>query len=303
MAGALALFGVLSVRRAGATDCAPAAVVEGPAAIAGPVRAILQAHGVASSAAECPEKVVRASLLSESGSASYTLHIVDAFGRSSVRQVADAETAASLIESWAVPGPGAPATVGPPAAAVSSGLTLAEGDQLPPWRLAGAVELSAGTDSSFWYGGSLTGCGRVAGECLGARVRLARDEGTGEPPGDQGSGKRTAIELLAIASVSLVSGRFAFTPAMGLGPTWTHTRALLPGNDVDMPVVGDAIGLRLEAAASFGLAISRRFWLVGDVSASLGRSLSSSNTAGADRVIGNPPPGYLRIGMGCQYAP
>ena len=246
---------------------------------------------------------MRASLLAQSGSASYTLHIVDAFGRTSDRQVGDAETAASLIESWAVPGADGLVTTRSTATSTVPGLALAADAQSPPWRLAGALEFSAGTDSSFWYGGSFTGCGRVAGVCLGARARLARDEGNGGPAGDQGSGKRTAVELLAIASLSLVSGRFVFTPTMGIGPTWTHTRALRPDDDMDMPVVGNAIGLRLEASAGFGLAITRSFSLVGDVSASLGRSLASSHTAGADRVIGSPPPGYLRIGMGCEYAP
>jgi hypothetical protein len=90
---------------------------------------------------------------------------------------------------------------------------------------------------------------------------------------------------------------------MGLGAGWTHSRAVIPGSDSDQVVAGNAFGLRLEAAAGMGFALSRHLWLVGDVSVSLGRSGASSPVSGGDAVILNPPPGYLRIGMGCQYAP
>jgi hypothetical protein len=306
----LALFGVLPVRRAGAMDCPPVAVVEGQIGIVREVRAILGAHGVASEPASCPQRVLRASLQAAPDSRSYSLHIVDAFGRTSDRRVGDPETAASLIESWAVSeaeGLAPPEPTSATAPTPASGIVLAAEAKAPPWQLAGALELSVGTDNSFWYGGTMTGCGRLAGVCLGARGRLARDEGTGEPSVERGVATRTSAEILAIASLTLITGRFAFTPMMGLGAAWTHSRAVFPASDTDQVVAGNPIGLRLEAATGVGLAVSRHVWLVGDVSVSLGRTVasavSSSMVSGADVAILNPPPGYLRIGIGCQYSP
>jgi hypothetical protein len=109
-------------------------------------------------------------------------------------------------------------------------------------------------------------------------------------------------EVLVSVSLPLTKGSLAVTPMMGLGSAWTHSEVLPPGSDLD-PVATDAIGLRLEAAAGVGLAVSRHISLIGEVSASLGRSIASIVPSGTGAFVVSPPAAYLRVGIGCQYSP
>jgi hypothetical protein len=305
MAGALAMFGVLTGRRAGAADCPPVAVVEGAVGIVQAVRTLLRAHGIASDPDSCPQRVVRASLSAAPGSNGYALHVVDAFGRTNDRHVSDAVTAASLIESWAVPdaeGFVRLRSISTTSARPAKSAPLPGATPALPWRLAAAIELAAGTDSSLWYGGTVTGCGRIASLCIGGRARVGRDEGIAGPRPDGGDLSRTMGEALVLVSLPLTNGSLAFNPMIGIGSDWTHSEVLPPGSDSD-PVVTDAIGLRLEAAAGVGLTVSQHISLVVEVSASLGRSIGSSAPSGAGTFVVTPPAGYLRVGIGCQYSP
>lgn len=305
MAGALALFGVMTVRRAEAADCAPVAVVEGAGSVAERVRALLQAHGVASNPDACPARVVRASVTAEPGSAGYTLHIEDALGRTSDRQVNDAETAASLVESWALPEaeglfrPRSISRLAPPVVEKAAPRTEPTG---PVWRLAGTLEVSAGTDRSLWYGGAVSGCGHVSRVCIGGRARIGKDDGIAGPNPDGGDLSRTATELLLVASLPLTKGRLDVAPSVGVGSAWTHAEVLAPGRDSD-PVVSDAFGPRLEAAVDIGVTLSRHLSLVGEASAALGKTIASSAPSRAKDFVVRPPFGYLRLGIGCQYSP
>ena len=99
-AGLLALLAAPASPRAGA-GCPPTAVVEGAAEIVTPIAAVLRRRGVGPGPSDCG-RVVRASLAARPNLDTYALHIEDGYGRVSDREVADAGTAASLIESWAI---------------------------------------------------------------------------------------------------------------------------------------------------------------------------------------------------------
>ena len=80
--------------------CPAAVVVDGASEIAPTVSLILKEHGVGPRPTGCGT-VIRAELTRGVAANTFTLRIVDGYGRSSDRQVASAKDAASLIESWA----------------------------------------------------------------------------------------------------------------------------------------------------------------------------------------------------------
>jgi hypothetical protein len=308
MIAVVVVSGALPVRHASAMVCPPVAVLQGPTDVVLPIRAILRAHGVASELGACRADVVRASLIAEPGSRSVRLHIEDPFGRTSDRHVSDAQTAASLIESWAVPEeeilppPRPVPALARRAPAVASSVRAR--NEPVPWRLIGALEVAGGSDGSLWYGGTVSGCGRIASVCLGTRARIARDDGIGAHSNNSAGSDltRTATELLILAGRPWLGRGLTLTPMIGLGLGWTHFEGVPPGTDLDA-VPSNDLGLRLEVAASAALPISAHVSLVGEVGASWGWSMLSSVRPVAGGVTPNPPAGHLRAAVGCQYSP
>jgi hypothetical protein len=303
MTGTVGLVCALLVHDAGASACPPAAVVQGTPRIVTSVREILRAHGVAGDASSCPDQRVRASL-KETGAGSYHLQIEDAFGRHSDREVNDAETAASLIESWAVPVVDEVPDAVPLPAVIERGPRPISSSLAPDsvrWRLSGSIEVAGGSDDSLWYGSALTGCATLAGFCLGGRLRLARDDSVLGPDRDI---SRSATEALLVAAWPLVRRNVTVTPILGIGAGWIHTGAPRPEADANTRSSND-LGARVEAAASAGLALSARVSLVGEIGASWGPSLVSvgrDDRAGAGATVAVPG-AYVRAAIACQYAP
>jgi hypothetical protein len=297
---------VLANRVAQAVTCPAIANVQGVAEIVESVRVMLRAHGIAvepsPELARCAERSVHAWLRREPPSRSYALHIEDPFGRTSDRQVSDAETAASLIESWALPLAAALAAPSPIPAVVRQ-----ETDNLPRaketpaihWRLTGALEVAGGSDDSLWYGGTLTGCANVTTLCVGGRLRIARDDSVWGPDRDV---TRSGTELLALVTLPLVRHGVRLAPMMGLGVGWVHTGPP-QGEPDNMSRVSDDLALRWEAAVNAEIPLSAHLSLVGEIGVSLGRSIAASSRAGGGEVIFDAPTGYLRAAVACQYAP
>ena len=303
MTGAVGLVCTLAPDEARAAKCAPVATVEGSVRIAALIRGILRAHGVSARPGSCPDQGVRATL-AETGPGNYRLHIEDAFGRHSDRQVSDADTAASLIESWAVPAADDAPLAAPPAAAVRRAA-----DSAPPGRvvqevrgrLSGSLELAGGSDNSLWYGSAVTGCAAWASLCVGGRARLARDDSVLGPDRDL---TRWGTELLLLASRPVVRGTVTLTPMLGLGVGWVHTGPARPEETHVSTTSSDDLGVRVEAAASAGLGVSAHISLVGEVGASWGGSIASTrrDNGGATTTVAAPG-AYLRAAIACQYAP
>jgi hypothetical protein len=302
MAAVLVSTAATAIGRARGAECPAAATVQGSARIVPEVRAILRAHGIAPDVGDCSLRGVRASLVSSPEPRGYRLHIEDAFGRASDRVVSDAETAASLIESWVPPAAeDRPPVSRPPSASVSkapAAALAATGGSAARWRLAGALELSRGNDRSLWYGGEISACGRVAALCLGGRLRVARDSGLEGSTYDR---VRTAAELLMLAALPLQVHTFTLTPMVGVGLGWIHAESAAFALDLDD--VPTDLGVRVEAAASLAVPLSEHLSLAAEVGASWGRSIASSTGESDDGFAVRPPAGYLRAGIACQYTP
>jgi hypothetical protein len=75
-------------------------------------------------------------------------------------------------------------------------------------------EQSWSGDGSAWSGGSIAGCVRVAGVCIGGRVR-----GAFEPrlAANGTAASRSDLSLLATLSLPLEAGQMRFIPELGLG--------------------------------------------------------------------------------------
>ena len=302
---------MLASARVTAATCPHAATVLGAARIAEPVRAILRAHDVSTDDGECRATTARvqAWLIAESGLRGYVLRIQDPFGRKSERRISDAETAASLIESWLVPeAESLPVVAAQPTVArtQASDETEVRAAKPPPasagWRISGAAEIGHSGGDSLWYGGSVTACGSVGALCLGGRLRMVHDDNYFDL--DHDSGSRSAVELLALAARPFAFNRVTLTPMLGFGVGRMHANnPVLADGEADMPG-GDDFGLRLEAAASAGLALSGHLTVVGELGASHAWSLVSRTSPDAMPGLRmTAPTNYMRAAVALQYAP
>jgi hypothetical protein len=304
--GIVAAALLASGRLLAATGCPPVAVVDGSRAIVRSVRALLDAHGVGAESVACTEIAVHALVVAEPDARGYRLHIVDGSGRVSERRVRDAVTAASLIESWAVPETDAlvsppPAVRSPARAPERISATATPVPQAAAWRLTAAAEVMEGTDRSVWFGGTVTGCARIGKLCLGGRLRYGRDDGLSGPDTQGGDLTRTAIDALALVALPLHAGATTVVPLVGVGIERLHT-ALSPAGTENEPAVVDVVGLRVEGGASVLVALSRTLSLVAEVNAGTGRRLGSGRSDSRGLSI-DPPVGFVRAAIGCQYAP
>jgi hypothetical protein len=285
------------------TACPPVAVVGGAPEIAAPVAAILRRRGLQSGPSGCG-RIVHASLAPLPYLKTYSLHIEDSYGRVSNREIADAGTAASLIESWAIDEDSdvlAPRSTPVPAASVAAAPSPPAPANEAGWRLIGLGELSSATDGSVWYGGGITACGRVGVLCVGGRARIARD-------GDRGSGElagyvsRTRGDAGAVAILPLSRGSLSLAPMFGLGVSWM--RSAIPIAPLEMTADDFSV------AAEVGVGVARTLtqgWSVtaevgGVVSAPLASRSSEETFSFLPVALPVAPRGLLRVALGVQYA-
>ena len=278
--------------------------------IAEPVRAILRAHDVSTGDGQCKDTTARvqAWLIAEPGVRGYVLRIQDPFGRKSERRISDAETAASLIESWLAPESDGVAVVATgPAVARAQAADETETRAAKPtpsagWRISGAAEIATSGEESLWYGASVTSCGSIGAVCLGGRLRMLHDDRFFDL--DHDTGDRSAVELLALAALPFATHGVTLTPLLGFGVARLHAdNPVLLDGEADM-AGGDDIGLRLEAAASAGLSLSGHLTLVGELGASHAWSLESRTNPGSPPGLRmTAPTNYLRAAMALQYVP
>lgn len=291
-----------------ATVCPPSVVVDGSSEIAPDVAQILKEHGVGSGATACGGPIIRAMLTRGAAANTFMLHIVDGYGRSSDRQVANPKDAASLIESWATAEDAD--VILPPALPALPAISEAAPPKVlpaePRWHLLASAELARASDSSSWYGGAATICRRLGPACVGARARVARDTGK---PLFTGELNRTALDGAIAAGTGLVRGPLTLAPMLAIGARWTQSALTA----VPVSLSTDDIGFRAEAAAVVAVAFSRRWSLIAEVGGTAG--LLSSRRGGSrssfftlagpvpSDPIPRPPTADAHLSLGLAFAP
>lgn len=272
---ALALVG-----EARAAPCGPAAELLGPPELVQAVSEGLLARGMRAPAPGCPATRVR---LGRHGRQIVVAELGEGAPRE--RLVADAETAASLIESFTRSDISAPLLGGrtiivdhPPAPAPAAAPARASSVVV-----AAAVEAAVGFDASLWIGASLRGCGRLGPVCLGVLLRAAGDVA---PPALAGYAvERLAADFLASLSVPLRRRRLLLSPSVGVGGglLWTQiTGDILAGSKAGG-------GFRAELGLGLGVLLAR------ELSLDLALSLAAALPPGGGDLLATP---YVDVRMG-----
>ena len=306
---------LLATRAAAQRDCTRDVVVDGDADVAVAVREALARRSAASSSARC--EPVRATVTRRG--TQLAVRIVDGSGRSSERTVAELQTVADLIDTWAN-GDGAalsegsaPAPPPRPALGVTSGAgVVAEDRQAPPapprpagaavvnprWSLGATAEATVATDRSLWFGVSLHGCVRFGPMCPGVLARVASDSRLGGQTAVTPS-TRLVADLLVVLEYSLRLGRVALVPGFGVGFGWLHIGQLQAAGADEVDV--DAGGLRVDAHVALSILLHPRLWL--DVTLSLDASPLAHTAVFVQETgsVAGEPWGYLRGGFGLRY--
>jgi hypothetical protein len=287
-----------------AVACPPTAILSGPPSDVRHVATLLLRHGVIVSPVLCPRRTVAATIGPLPDARGYWLHIQDEYGRPNDREVADARTVASLIESWVLEEDGdlivapPPAEPRPPPIALARPADTSTG---PPerWHVMGSAEVADASDGSLWYGVVVGGCRVWSAGCFGGRARISTDAGLmTTPDGDAMSRSMASVTLTATRSLAL--GQVTIAPLVGLGGGVTRT--------YDPPVVGDATGVRLdfrleaETSVMAMVAVTRRWSVVAEAGATFAGGLHRQSV-GDGEVLPAPPAFRLRAALGCQYSP
>jgi hypothetical protein len=290
--------------------CPPSAVVEGPPEIVSPVVAILREHGLGTPSRSCAPPIVKASLVAHSGAGGYRLHVLDAAGHRSDRQVADAATAASLIESWALdedadlwaprPVPAASEAVAPPAVLAASDDA---GSSVRATAQLGVMgETSISPDGAVWWGAGASACARVRALCIGGRGSISRADTTLEISRALGIAPdltRTLGGVSAFVAWPIPAGRFWVAPSLGLGAAWLHSNATQAGVT---STTDDVLG-RAAAGALVGLTLGKSVSVAFGVGGSAALVLRGDDRATTTTYIPAVPRGLLTAGVGLWYAP
>lgn len=297
MTAMLALLYVALPAAASGGACPPAAHLDGAHRLIGLVSQILRAHGVVIDPAACSDATVRVSIEAPRRGAPLMLHIRDRFGRASEREVADVDTAASLIETWALQED--QALVTPPVLTVAPTVVAAPPDAARDawgWALLASAETAAASDGSLWYGATVSGCGRIGALCVGGRARLERDSGAGGPPDDRVY-SRTDLDVLATVGTTLGHARMTVSPALGIGVgRWSASRPPIGAPNV---VSSTSEGLRGEAGVIAAFALARHWSIFIEGNAMLARL----GDPGAGQAALSSPAAFFRAGLGVRVTP
>lgn len=293
---------------AAAEPCSAAVQLRGDSQLRDTVAVDLAKRGIATLAAPSCEAPI---ILVQSAEAGLHIAILAQSGIAlSERDVADSQTAAVVIESWArpelymmlLPAPLAPSPAvasvdleQPPGAVARRVEAAVPG--LPPSILTAGVVSAVGRDGSLWMGLTARGCVRVGPACVGALLRASTDTGaSGDSFARQTS--RTAMELMLAADVSrrfrdvvITTGALA-----GIGFDRRQQDDVIDGN-----VEADGGGLRAGVHLAISKSISSNWALGADASADT--ALFSPTDAVDDDAMGlaTQPSQFLRLELQLRY--
>jgi hypothetical protein len=232
--------------------CVPVVRVTGEPTLSAPVKQLLSRRGVrVSGESRCGTLTA---VLTGRGEQT-RITIVDAEGRAVERTAADAEAAATIIESWTRGDLSAPllaARDAPPRARQAL-----DREAPPPIEETAAIDtrpielgVTAGaglsSDRALWTAAHAHACVTVGPVCAGALVRVSSDTESQGDSVERGT-SRSALDLLLVADLPLRRGRLGLTPGIGIGQTSLRARR---GSGERERVTTTGLHLRARVGAS-----------------------------------------------------
>lgn len=297
------LIAVVPSRIAAAPVCRPAVLLVGDPVVTATISAALEGHGIVAPSEGCPFS--RAEVVQRGDG--LVLAIVDYEGRRSQRRVGDATVAVSVIESFAMTSGNATwTTTAPPPIARDaeepSALTLRAEPTQARGAIGAALESSASTDGSIWFGARARGCVQLGRTCIGGELRIAHDAEL-RGAGAQTLSTRTAADLLVVLEVPLPLHRMVLAPGIGVGVGWMRVRS--DADAAAFPMGGESLDVDaggVRANVHVGLSVPLR----SGIAVTLGASLDVAPFAHTARYVmdggelAGEPRGYARLALGVE---
>jgi hypothetical protein len=242
---------------------------------------------------------------------SLRIRIEDSNGRVSERTVAEVETAATLIESWArddvklpVPAPINDRT----ARKAETPVPTPTGTKLDKpiverpakaWVDIGA-EFSAGFDGSTWFGGTVAACLSLGPVCAGALAGISVDlAATGDS--QKLRTDRMGMVLVATVEYPIRLTPVSVRPGLGLGAEWLTMRRLKSDDEnvelIDRRTIRILVDTHLRAAIDLG----RGFALLTAIAVDFPVVSHTPLLKEGRTFIAGAPRGYIRGSVGVAY--
>jgi hypothetical protein len=262
-AGLGLLVVAVAVGPAAATPpCPPAVIVAGEPATAAAITRLLADRGILAPVEGCPAE--RASVDSFEGE--IVVSIVDVDGRRAQRQVADLATAAALIETFSVTAPLPSGSFRPPAPPPLEVHDVEDQPEvflprLPGRRMVlGVIGASIGSsfasDGSVWLSSSGFACVDLGWFCIGGAARYSRDAAL-SGSAEKTETTRSETDVLLSFEVPMHSGRWSFSPGLGLGIGWLRVQRDVMTSEGSQQLELDTGGLRAEFRATTSVPLRR----------------------------------------------
>jgi hypothetical protein len=284
-----------------------AAVVHGDESLAGAVRRILEARGIATAGrADCPATTATVRWTA----AGVETVVADGAGHPQVQVVSDPMIAATVIESWAradlsadlLESRAGPRVVPlrddedppPPPPPVPPATT--------PASFAVTTGVGRGDDASVWLDGTVSGTFAIgAGVHAGALVRTLFDLEQGGDT-ERLPGGRRGVDVLVTADYPVRPAGLHLSPGLGFGAGWLRTSAD-HGPDGGRGDDEDLGGLRLEAHVGCRVPVGRAIALDAAIGANVSPLARPGDVTDFDEgvTMAGEPRWTLRGGLGARF--
>lgn len=296
--------------------CAPAVELSGDSMLVAEVQDILFHQGIAAAIMDCPAVRGHLARLDDA----IVLTVEDPHGHKSTREVANAEIAALVIETWARDDLLEPLLQTFRLVPASDKLEIKrevaevfeEIQQLPKvlapdfepeWGSGFSFGLlmtsAASNDGALWLGAVATGCVPLDAFCVGGLLRVSVDtELTGETR--RRETERDDVDVMATAEVPIRWSRVALVPGLGVGVQLFQS-SIDSEETGGAPLVFQGSALSLGASLRAALAIGRRSLIDVGLFAELSPFAHTETFSGEGFVVVGEPLFMVHGGIGFRY--
>lgn len=304
--GVAITLAVICAARHASAACRPGVRLDGDAALVGTVGAALGERGIATDADDAACAPARVTLQRRDDR--IAVSIAGPREPAIAREVSDARTATTVIESWvrrdveepllasrtvamAVPRPPAiAAPPGPPPPPTTATTAAPPPNNDRGLQLFALAERSLASDGTAWMGLQVGACVALGPFCLGGRARFSMAAG---PQLRQDGLERHSFELVFDGDLPVHFGRATLSPGLGIGIGSVHTRQ--EGSDQSASTGGP------HAEAHVSLLYGLRRHLALEVAAAVDVTETTHVESSSAFVLPDEPQFFARFGAGVRF--